>query len=470
MKEELLESEKPLIAGLSKEDIDKALEGLRQCMQALVSKIVEDTGIPGISLSINICGYRISANVGTTAGVGSAEMSEDAHFQMGCISKLLTALVVAELIEAGKCDPDDPIEKYLVELRGTERGKKLAIWHLLSHTSGYSGLNLSDPRAAYYYSWSDCVEFLRTTPQLFESGFVFSYEHTEYAILSEIVSRITGADIHDLYEEMIFRPLGIKTGRVKVGDRGNEIYASDHLFKRDTMKFEKARSVPFGDFWNGSLSGITMSMSDLLRVTETLCGISKAPTAMSEKAIRFTHKQVVKLPRTYGSARHEQIPGSFGAGCAFYRGRLLGHNGSARGQTCGMRFDPHNAIALVIGMNAWQPFFRDSLISGIFGILRGKAAPPFPEEPFESSLDDLAGIYIGPQGCAVVAVREGEDLICELRDRDKSALKILLRRDDKGILRVLSDTQHHSLGFFNTPDTGAGALMLGMTAFRKQSD
>ena len=444
------------------------METLRGHIQTLVSKIRKDTGIPGLCLTLNVGGQQISANAGTSAIDSPDEINENTHFQMGCISKLLTALVAAELIEAGKCDPDDPIEKYLEELRGTERGKNLAIWHLLSHTSGYRGLNISDPGAAYYFSWQKCVEFLKTSPQLFRPGFVFSYEHAEYAILAEIIKRITGSEIHDLYREMIFQPLDIAAGAVKTNKRGEQICAADHSFNRGSMKYEKARAVPFGDFWNGSLSGITLNMRDLLRIGSTVCGISRAPSGMSEKAIKFTQKQVIKLPRTYGSARHEQIPGSFGAGCAFYRGWLLGHNGSARGQACGLRFDPHNNIALAIGINAWQPFFRDSIINGIFGMLRGKPIPPFPEEPLESSLNDLAGTYLGPRDCTVVVACEGEQLACSLYDRDSLAIQIMMRRDENGILRVFSDTQHYSLGFFREPDSGADALMLGMLAFRKE--
>ena len=450
------------------QDFNAAIEAFQGHIQTLVSKIRKEAGIPGLCLALNFNGRRITAGAGTLAIDSRVEMDENAHFQVGCISKLLTALVVAELIEAGKCDPDDPIEKYLEELRGTKRGKNLAIWHLLSHTSGYRGLNISDPGVAYYYSWPKCVDFLKTTPRLFNPGSVFSYEHTDYAILAEIIKRISGADILDLYREMIFQPLGIAAGAVEIKKRGNENYAADHSLNRDSMKLEKVRAIPFGDFWNGSLSGITITMRDLLSIASTICGISGPPPGISEKAIKFTHKQVIKLPRTYGSARHEQIPGSFGAGCAFYRGWLLGHNGSARGQACGLRFDPHNNIALVIGINAWQPFFRDSIINGIFGMLRGKPIPPFPEEPFESSLNDLAGTYIGPQDCAVEVACEDEQLACTLRERGSSAIRILMRRDDKGILRVFSDTQHYSLGFFREPDSGADALMLGTLAFRRQ--
>jgi CubicO group peptidase (beta-lactamase class C family) len=449
-------------------NIQEVLDAIQKQLHLLATKTHKDMGIPGISLALNLGGRELVANAGTLAIDSETAMDENAHFQMGCISKLLTAMVAAELIEAGKCDPDDPIEKYLEELRGTERGKGLVIWHLLSHTSGYRGLNIADPGAAYYYSWPKFIEFIKTTPQLFKPGSVFSYDHSEYAMMAEIIKRITGKNILDLYREMIFQPLDINVGTVKSNGRGDEACAADHTFNRDTMKFEKLRSIPYGGFWNGSLSGITMNVRDLLRLVSTICGISKAPASMSENALKFVQKQVVKLPRTYGSARHEQIPGSFGVGCAFYRGWLLGHNGSARGQTCGLRFDPRNHIALVVALNAWNPFIRDSIINGIFGMLRGQPVPPAPEEPMESPLESWVGTYVGPQDCSVAVTCEAEQLVGSLHDRGLSTMQIVMQKDEKSILRVVSDSQHYSLGFFRESDSGVDALMLGTLAFRKQ--
>lgn len=443
------------------------INSLQSQIQRFLSNTKEETGVPGICLALSVGKQMVTSSVGTLSIDSSDPMSEGTHFQLGCISKLLTAMVAAELIEAGKFDPDDPIEKYLEELRGTDRGKKLAIWHLLSHTSGYRGLNINDIKVAYHYSWPDFLKFFNTTPQLFEPGSVFSYEHSEYAILGEIIKRISGRDIVDLYNEMIFEPLKITAGSIKSAQRGNEPYAIDHVFNPDTMTFSKLSPLAFADFWDASLSSITINMKDLLRIASTICGITKAPSGISEKALKFVQKQVVKLPYTYGSARHEQIPGAFGVGCGLYRGWLLGHNGSARGQTCGLRFDPRINIALVIGINAWQPFFRDSIIDHIFSMVRGEPIPPFPKEPLQSALNELVGTYIGPNGFDIIVSNKGEQITCTLRNLNSPPHAIILKKDENGVLRACSDTQHYSIGFFHEPDSGVAALMLGMSAFRK---
>lgn len=449
------------------QDLNLVINNLRKQLRTFLADIKNQTGVPGISLAMNIGKPKLFTSVGTLSIDSHEPMNENTHFQLGCISKLMTALIAAELIEAGKLDHDDPIEKYLNELRGTDRGKNLRIWHLLSHTSGYRGVNINDPGVAYYYTWPKFIEYFKTTPQLFKPGTVFSYEHSEYAILGEIIKRITDQDILDLYREMITNPLKLATGSIHANKRGDEPYAGDHAFDPDSMKFKKLMPVPFGNFWNASLNSITMSIKDILRLSSTICGILKPPPGISENALKFIQKQVIKLPRTYGSSRHEQIPGAFGVGCAFYRGWLLGHNGSARGQTCGLRFDPRSNIALVIGINVWQPFFRDSIINHIFGSLRGQPIGAFPEEPLESSLTDFVGTYIGPQGNEIVVSFDNDQLTCTLNNLNSPPMNIVMQKDEESILRIQSDTQHYSLGFFKEPETGFDGLMLGMLAYRK---
>ena len=131
-------------------------------LRAFLETIKEQTGVPGISVAMSIGMSKVFASAGTLSIDSHEPIDENTHFQLGCISKLLTALVAAELIEAGKLGTDDPIGKYLDELKGTDRGKALQIWHLLSHTSGYRGLNINDPGTAYYYT---CLLYTSPSPR-----------------------------------------------------------------------------------------------------------------------------------------------------------------------------------------------------------------------------------------------------------------------------------------------------------------
>ena len=437
-------------------------------LQKFITTIKEETGVPGICLALNIGGHFIEVSTGTLSIDNSVPICADSHFQLGCITKVLTAMLSAKMIESGELDPDHPIENYLEELHGTDCGKNLTIWHLLSHTGGYRGLNVADPGVAYYFSWPRFVEYLKTAPQLFSPGAVFSYEHSEYVILGEIIKRISRREIIDLYNEVITDPLKITAGSLRSGSSNSDMWAADHAYNPNTRQFTKLKTIPYGDFWQSSLSDLTMSIKDILKVVSTICGINSPPKGMSEKAMAYVKKQVVTLPRTYGSTKHEQIPNTFGFGCAGYRGWILGHNGSARGQTCGMRFDPRNNIAMVIGINAWQPFLRDSIINYVFGALRGKAIPTPADKVFEPSLDDLVGTYIGPQGQEIIVTSEKGRIACALKTPSAKPIVVQMQKNERGYLEVCSDTLHYSLGFFKEPDSDVAGAMLGLFAFRKQ--
>ena len=106
-------------------------------------------------------------NVGTNAAGGSEQMTQHAQFRIGCVTKLLLAVVVLELVRDGELDLDLPIGEYLEELRGTPHGESICISHLLSHTSGYRGTNILEEEARSL-TWDSFVDYLRAAPRFFE--------------------------------------------------------------------------------------------------------------------------------------------------------------------------------------------------------------------------------------------------------------------------------------------------------------
>ena len=78
--------------------------------------------------------------------------------------------------------PARPLATYLPELRDSAYGQTVLCEHLLSHTSGYRGTSIFDSRMRAF-SWDGLVAYLKSAPQLFAPGTVFSYEHTESVLL-----------------------------------------------------------------------------------------------------------------------------------------------------------------------------------------------------------------------------------------------------------------------------------------------
>lgn len=96
--------------------------------------------IPGLALAVVRDGRVVKE-----AGYGLANVELDVPvspstvFEIGSISKQITAAAVMMLVEEGKVSLDDPIAKYIAESPASWRGVTLR--HLLTHTSGLKNYN-----------------------------------------------------------------------------------------------------------------------------------------------------------------------------------------------------------------------------------------------------------------------------------------------------------------------------------------
>lgn len=436
----------------------------------LVEKVHAKTGIPGLSVSISIDGVGSTITAGTNSSDGLIPLSVDSRFQMGCITKLLTSLVAVELMHSSVLNLDSPIGEYLHEFADIPKGREILVRHLGSHTSGYQGLNIATPESAYFYTWEKFVAFFRDTPQMFTPGTVFNYEHTECVLLGEILRRLTRTPPLQLATELILDPLRLTVGTIKADIRDPLIRVADSAPHGENGGFKELRSVPYCDFWTASLSSTTISTSDLAKLGEALIGLRHS--RLGNRTLEHVRTPLVHVPQQAGGPRSEKMPRAFGFGSAQYGGALFGHNGSARGQTCGFRYDPVLRAVIVVALNSWQPYVRDFLIKQIAEHIAPSVSALESACLVEDwSWSELEGSYAScVHGVSLVSSRDGDQLTCEIVNKSIGATATMtLSRDPQGTLVVQSSAQHLSVGLFHDAASGAPCMMVGLNAFRKVS-
>jgi CubicO group peptidase (beta-lactamase class C family) len=141
-----------------------------------------------------------------TASRGFADLekkvpnSKQTLFEIASCTKPFTAIAVMKLAETGKLSLDDPITKHLPHV--PENCRAITVRHLLAHTSGIPGTNI-DGRG------TDLAEvipsFLEGGPK-HPPGKHFEYWNQGYALLSEVVARVSGQTFNDFVRQEIFRP------------------------------------------------------------------------------------------------------------------------------------------------------------------------------------------------------------------------------------------------------------------------
>ncbi len=136
------------------------------------------------------------------------EFSPTTQSNIASLSKGFTAMCIMILAEQGKLQYEDPIVKYLPELKKFSNG--ITIKHLLTHTSGIpdvGDLGIDDPGLTNAKALKTLAK-LKTNFR--EPGQKYQYSNTGYLLLATIVERITKKKFGDFLNEVILNPLEMK--------------------------------------------------------------------------------------------------------------------------------------------------------------------------------------------------------------------------------------------------------------------
>ncbi|MGO4221192.1 serine hydrolase [Lysobacter sp. TAF61] len=136
---------------------------------------------------------------------------EQTLFRPGSVSKLLTWTAVMQLVEAGKLDLDEDINKYLDFEVPARNGKPVTLRQAMTHTTGMEetarALIANDekgliPLEAYLKHW--------VPTRIYDPGTTPSYSNYATAMAGYAVQRVSGMPFDDYIDQHIFKPLGMQ--------------------------------------------------------------------------------------------------------------------------------------------------------------------------------------------------------------------------------------------------------------------
>ncbi|HEY4358081.1 MAG TPA: serine hydrolase [Acidobacteriaceae bacterium] len=137
-------------------------------------------------------------------------------YRIGSITKMFTAVMLDQLVEAGKVHLSDPVEKYFPEIREVQGrfpgAPPITLIQLATHTSGLDREpdDIEIATAGPAKDWERTL--IAALPHLryqFEPGTRFFYSNMGYAILGAALSRAAGESYLDYVPRHIFQPLGM---------------------------------------------------------------------------------------------------------------------------------------------------------------------------------------------------------------------------------------------------------------------
>lgn len=149
-------------------------------------------------------------------------LSLSSVFLLASVSKQFVAFCIMLLAQAGRLSLDDDVRKHLPEV--PDFGKTINIRHLIHHNSGLredlTSFNLAGWRSGDAITRADFLRFVKNQKELnFAPGAQYLYCNTGYHLLALIVERVSGQPLSVYADEQIFRPLGMKSTRVRDNHR-----------------------------------------------------------------------------------------------------------------------------------------------------------------------------------------------------------------------------------------------------------
>ena len=155
------------------------------------------------------------------AGYGFANLelrvpaTPDTVYEIGSISKQFAAEAVMLLVEDGKLNLNDPINKYLPP-NAPATWQNITVRNLLNHTSGLKDwTELKDFSYRREYSAEEFVALVSPFPLQYQPNDNWSYSNTNLPLIGIIVECASGKPFEDFVKERILQPLGFPSIRFK---------------------------------------------------------------------------------------------------------------------------------------------------------------------------------------------------------------------------------------------------------------
>jgi CubicO group peptidase (beta-lactamase class C family) len=132
---------------------------------------------------------------------------EDTIVNVWSTTKTVTSLAVLMLVSRGQVDLDAPVARYWPEFAAAGKGT-VEVRHLLSHTSGVSGLD-QPATVEDLYDWDKATERMAAQAPWWEPGTASGYHALNFGhLLGEVVRRVTGKGLKQFVADEIAGPLG----------------------------------------------------------------------------------------------------------------------------------------------------------------------------------------------------------------------------------------------------------------------
>lgn len=347
-------------------------------------------------------------NAGHLDSAASPAPTADTFYEIGSITKVFTAVMLAESERQGKVSLQDPAAKFLLPAKDAaqESLQKITLVSLATHQSGLPRLpgNLAnnlgsnlDPYADY--TRGDLLAALRTHGRTAEVGRFIQYSNFGFAVLGTALASAWGETYDDALRTHILTPLGMKGSKLGMLGKPSPSPMAPGL--------SQGKPVTEWKF-------LAMAPAGALRSsTQEMALFAKAALQLDDSPLREAFERSFEV-----QAPHPDMGGSIGlAWMLFTHGSdsFAWHNGATAGHRAAIVLNRTKKSGLVVLTN-----ISNAPEKAAFDILG--AAPP-PPQTTVATPGDYVGVYPLSAAFAVTVTEQDGSLAAQGTGQGKFLLR-----------------------------------------------
>jgi CubicO group peptidase (beta-lactamase class C family) len=327
--------------------------------QTFYETTLKAEGIVGSGLMVLRGDTVLGRNFYGLADIESARaVDANTIFHWASTTKTFTAIAIMQLRDRGLLTLDDPIIKYVPELREVSDTfgtiEDVTIRHLLSHSAGFRNPTWpwggDKPWHPFEPTrWAQVVAMMPYTEILFKPGSRFSYSNPGFIFLGRVIETLSGDDFEVYMEKNVLRPLGMQSSYF---DR-----TPYHLLRHRSNNYTVRNGAPVAnglDFDTGitvSNGGLNASLADMTRYLRFLLGTPE--TEVAGTVLKRSSLEEMWQPQV-GGASQDSPTGSIGLSYFILQQgevRVIGHTGSQAAFRSFFYLHPETRSAMIAVFN-----------------------------------------------------------------------------------------------------------------------
>ncbi len=381
--------------------------------QLLVQRIdVQHQGVGIVIGVIDPTGRRVIAYGHRDQG-DARPLDGDTEFEIGSITKVFTALTLADMDAHREVKQDDPIGQYLppnVSAPSLD-GKPITLVELATHTSGLPRLppNMSptDPDNPYAdYTMDQLYRFLSTYKLTRDPGAEWEYSNLGFGLLGDLLAARAGVSYEALVKARVLGPLGMTSTTIGLTPDEAARMAVGH----------NSSLQPVENWDLPTLAGagaLRSTANDLLTFLAANLGYTNTPLKNDLASMLAIRKPTTQrgIEETLGWEA-VQSPA----------GEIVSHGGGTGGFHTYIAFNPKTRVGVVVLTNAETVMGADDIALHILtGAPVANLPPPAPPPPVRQAiavdakaLEGLVGRYDFAPGASLTVTQVGAHLFAQL--------------------------------------------------------